>query len=82
MQIYSDADQVWNDIATWNVSLTARVWSELTNRGTSFSHTPEGAVHQHEAVHPPDLHKYTGSKEPIPEKGLGASPSYLDYPKE
>jgi hypothetical protein len=82
MQVYGDVEQAWKDIATWDVSLTASVWGELTNRGTSFSHTPDGAVHHSEEIHPPDLHKYTGSKDPIPEKGFGASSSYLDYPDE
>ena len=80
MEIYTDVDPTWKDIAKWYVRLSARDWGELTNNGTSFGYSPDGAIDMLEKIHPLDLHKYTGSKEPIPEKGFGVAPSYLDYP--
>jgi hypothetical protein len=82
MEIRTDTDQTWKEIAKWDASLTAKVWGELTHRGTSFCYIPDGAINQLAEIHPIDLHKYTGSKEPIPEEGLGAAPSYLDFPKQ
>ena len=79
MQMYSDVDRTWQELAQWDVSLTPRVWGEFTNVGTSFSYSTE-VLEREPRIQPPDLHKYTGSKEPIPESGLGAAPSYLDYP--
>ena len=79
MEIYSDLDRTWQELAQWDVVLSPTVWGELTNRGSAFSYETE-VLHREDRIQPPDLHKFTGSKEPIPELGLGAAPSYLDYP--
>jgi hypothetical protein len=65
----------------WKTMLDATLWGELTNNGTSMSYSADGTEVSHEMCNPPDLHKYTGSKEPIPAKGFDMGPSYLDFPK-
>jgi hypothetical protein len=79
--IIRDSNEKWKQIGTWEFSLDARSWGELTNRGTGCYVNPKGAPQYGEICQPPDLHKYTGSREQIPEDGFGAPPSYLDFPK-
>ncbi len=70
----------WCKGATWKVNLDKFHWSELANMGTCMSHDPVHLRIPGERLIPGDLHKYTGTKEAIPEKGFNAPPSYLNYP--
>jgi hypothetical protein len=67
--------------ATWKTVLDAELWGELTNKGTAMSYSPKGQETERGTCSPQDLHKYTGSKEPIPAEGFKAGPSYLDLPQ-
>ena len=80
MEMYTDIKQEWAEVAMWELRLSSNMWSELVNKGSSFTFHPEGVLKKMEdKIHPPDLHKYTGTKEPIPDDGLGAGTTYLDY---
>jgi hypothetical protein len=61
------------------VRLDARKWAALANDGKGFSHSPVDAKAEGDAMNPKDLHKYTGTKEPIPTQGFNAAPSFLNY---
>jgi len=82
MEIYTESHRKWTEIGKWQSCLSPAAWSELTIHGTSIGTHPIGAIEMEEQLHPPDLHKYTGTKEPIPEGGFGAGLSYLDYPDD
>lgn len=81
LELISDSNEKWKQIGTWEFSLDARSWGELANRGTGCYVNPKDAPQYSGICQPPDLHKYTGSREQIPEDGFGAPPSYLDFPK-
>lgn len=72
----------WDAITMWNVHLSPPAWGELVNRGTPLSYRPSDETPEKELLTPPNLHKYTGGKEPIPKEGFAASTSFLDYPKQ
>jgi hypothetical protein len=82
LELVSDARAGWQQVASWELPFTARDWGELANRGTSLSVSPLGSIEMESPCHPIDLHKYTGSKEPIPKEGFNAGPSFLDYPHD
>lgn len=82
LQIHTDRTKKWEKVAKWEMSLTPSAWGELTNNATSICCVEESECGiTTEKMHPPDLHKYTGTKLPIPDEGFGAAPSYLDYPE-
>lgn len=82
LHLHSSASKEWERVATWEIRLDNETWSELANVGTSMGYHPEGSVSAVRSQIPDDLHKYTGSKDPIPEQGFGAHASFLDYPKK
>jgi hypothetical protein len=81
LETQTSANQQWMRVARWEVHLDARTWGELAHNGTSMTYNHEGHDLTDEQCTPTDLHKYTGSKDPIPKEGFGAAPSFLDYPK-
>lgn len=70
----------WKTVATWSLPMMLDIWSAL-DRGGSFSRYPHESDSLDVACSPPDLHKYTGTKDEIPKNGFSAPPSYLNYPK-
>ena len=83
LEYLSSISAEWDKVATWEIQLAADVWGELANKGTSISYAPPSETEERDAVFPEDLHKYTGSKEPIPENGFAINhDSRLDYPKK
>jgi len=78
LEMFLDSKKNWVEIERWKTSLTPHYWSELVNRGTSFRIPPVESIRQESHLSPPDLHKYTGTTEPIP-KGVNFEPSCLDY---
>jgi hypothetical protein len=82
LEVETDNKQDWFPSYKWTLHLSPECWSELACVGTSMSYCQEGHRHGPFDVHPPDLHKYTGSKEPLPESGFNLKPSYLDYPEK
>lgn len=79
LEVLSTASQNWVSIGRWKMRLDARKWAALANDGSGFSHSPEDAKSDADAMNPKDLHKYTGTKQSIPERGVNAAPSYLNY---
>ncbi len=82
LEINTDTDKKWRSIAKWHFVLSAPMWSELTNNGAAIAcyEANTQSLLFKESINPSDLHKYTGSKVPIPKNGFGPShPSYLDY---
>ena len=71
----------WSKAVKWIINLDKFHWSELANVGTSISYPVRSGAPDEQLV-PKDLHKYTGTKDPIPEKGFDAAPSHLDYPTD
>ncbi len=82
LEMHVEGSPHWWPISKWRLNLTAREWSELADVGTSISYPPDGSAQPDESVSPPDLHKYTGTKQSLPTDGFGAKPSYLDYPQK
>lgn len=78
LEIYTNAKKEWIKINHWKFSLTPFVWGTLTS-GSTFTIEPENNLPMGELIYPKDLHKYTGSKEPLP-KLTDVAPSYLNYP--
>lgn len=78
----ASSDTGWRRAQTWKVGLSKYLWGELANVGTSISYYPEGSVKDEQRVVPKDLHKYTGTKEVIPDNGFDTPPSFLDFPKK
>lgn len=80
LEMHTDSKKKWQKIGRWTFRLTPSVWSELAEVGASFiCHENVIGMIQKESINPPDLHKYTGTKDPIPRGGFRAKPSYLDY---
>jgi hypothetical protein len=79
MEMYSDREPHWRKIGEWEFSLDPSVWVYLAREGGAIVCPLKGALEFGREVHPPDLHKYTGPKEPIPEQGLFPGPSYLNF---
>lgn len=52
------------------------------DKGAAIRFDPDEADPAQESCAPPDLHKYTGTKDQIPEGGFAAHDSYLDFPHE
>lgn len=85
LEVFTSTNRKWVEVAKWNFKIDPVWWGELTSKGHCFLvHEENLAATLHEqAVIPPDLHKYTGTKEPIPENGFEDSePSFLDYGKK
>jgi hypothetical protein len=81
LEIQSDSGD-WKDVADWRVPLTPEIWSELTNVGSCFTFHANKENHLLNENVPSDLHKYTGSKDKIPEGGFFAHESSLDYQQD
>jgi hypothetical protein len=71
----------WLEVTAWHLTLFAAVWSELVDNGASMSFHPNESERVQDACVPADLHRYTGTKDPIPTTGLGPHRSFLDYPQ-
>jgi hypothetical protein len=82
LELSLDGSKTWQEVATWESSLSPASWGEMANRGTAISASPRDSVSAPREVHPPDLHKYTGTKDEIPKDGFGVGPSYLAYPED
>jgi hypothetical protein len=79
LEIRSDPSR-WQNVTSWRLSLGADIWSGLVDGGVSIAFLPEGIESVLSDCIPPDLHKYTGTKDKIPKSGFGEHESYLDYP--
>ncbi|MGE8600496.1 hypothetical protein [Acinetobacter seifertii] len=82
LQALTTGSDNWVVLGMWNIHLDSMIWSELVNVGTSISYKEKKGVVQHPKTYPEDLHKYLGSKDPIPNKGFDSSPSYLNFPSD
>jgi hypothetical protein len=71
----------WGVVAEFEMPLTESVWGQMLHGGSSFQVGPEGAIDNEEALNPPDLHKYTGTKSEIPDDRFAPS-SLLVPPKQ
>ena len=80
LEMYTDVSKKWKKLAEWEFHLSPAVWSELAEVGSSFGCTEKISESiNKDSINPPNLHKYTGTKNTIPKGGFGAKPSYLDY---
>ncbi len=77
LEIYTESEREWIKVNNWKFVLIPFVWDDLTS-GSSYTIKPEYHLPTEERVYPKDLHKYTGSKEPIT-KSDKMEPSYLNY---
>lgn len=81
LEIYTDSHKAWKEIGRWDAYIRAIDWSELTSRGTSNSFHAINSIELERPIYPPDLYRFLEAKEPIPEGGYNAEPSFLDYPQ-
>lgn len=72
----------WTTLGKWIFGLNAPVWKGLV-QGGAFSTDPTDTAKKWREVNPRDLHKYTGSNEPLGKETaiVHGSPSYLEYDK-
>ena len=82
LEVETDYKQNWAASCKWTLHLPPVCWSALACKGSSISYTQDTLCHSSTGVYPADLHKYTGTKEALPENGFNSQPSYLDYPDE
>ncbi len=84
MEIFTEPENKWRQIGKWVLPLLERQWSDLTENGASFRAIMIDplVIQKDKMIYPADLHKYTGTKNPIPKGGYNAKPSYLAYPSE
>ena len=70
----------WISVASWKLSFGQRLWSTLlSGRKAVWSTAADPGGPGSETI-PADLHKYTGTRGPVPDETFVMSPSYLDYP--
>jgi hypothetical protein len=82
LELRSDAKAKWQKVAHWELDFSPATWAAMANHGTGFMFPPEGSPATLEACEPEDLHKYTGSKEPIPKENFAARHGKLNYPRK
>jgi hypothetical protein len=82
MELYTDSERRWRGIGEWEFSLDSTVWVYLVRDGGGIVTLARGGVELKRELHPPDLHKHTTPKEPMPKEGLFSGPSYLEYGEE
>ena len=80
LEMRSSAHNEWHKIAVFRKCLTEDVWVEMTRGGSSFATPPDGAIRWGTEIFPPDLHKYTGTRNELP-SGSISPPSYLVPPE-
>lgn len=81
LELYTDSKKKWVQIETWTFEINAAVWRHLLKGGTFTTWPDKHPANQFRMdTIPEDLHKYTGSKEPIPEGDLFAHDSWLKQP--
>jgi hypothetical protein len=79
LQIRFDGKKEWKEISQWKIRLTKQVWYDMAENGVSYGTSPDLKMDKKDFIHPEDLHKYTGTKEPIENERKKSGPSYLDY---
>ncbi|WP_031445651.1 hypothetical protein [Arenibacter algicola] len=82
LEIKIDDKPKWIKAAEWNYFLDEKRWLNLAERGTAYISSPKPTQTKDVSIQPADLHKYTGTKEPLPKLDLNHAPSYLDYKKD
>lgn len=82
LEIKYDEKPNWIKINDWDFKLTKRHWYDMAENGVSFGVSPNLKSEKKDFIHPDDLHKYTGTKEPIEGDERDNEPSYLDYKKK
>jgi hypothetical protein len=81
LEARSNSDPEWKRIAQWDLCLSTAAWRDLANKGRSIMYDHVGDRKARHHLEPPDLHKYTGTKDSIPKEGTTSHPSILDYPE-
>lgn len=82
LEIETDHKQNWFSACKWDIDLSPKRWSDLACVGGAMAYCQAGQQSGFCNVHPQDLHKYTGSKEPLPENDRKLAPSFLNFPKK
>ena len=80
LEVYTDHSRKWVRYDSWQHQLDEELWSHLANERGSMSASPTSRPSIVHETNPPDLHKYTGTKNELKKKTLMSEPSYLDYP--
>ncbi len=80
LEIKSESEKVYKEFDSWKYKLDSRMWVELVEEGRGFMTQSENSIEKEDSyIFPEDLHKYTGTKDKIENKGKKHSPSYLNY---
>ena len=80
LEIETEYKQNWLSTSSWCITLSPSCWKCLAIDGESMSYSQQGLEGGFCIVQPVDLHKYTGSKDPLPVEKEKCEPSYLNYP--
>lgn len=80
LEVYSEHSKKWKAYDTWKHVLHEPVWVRLANERGCMSAFPDNRPSLDSEVNPPDLHKYTGTKDDLTKIKIALEPSYLDYP--
>lgn len=72
----------WQAVTKWKTHLTKEVWYDMAENGRSYGTSPELKETSKDFIHPEDLHKYTGTKDPIEPDKKDIEPAYLNYKKK
>jgi hypothetical protein len=82
LEMRSDRSATWKKVTQWEFAMDPWLWVDLEHGKAFIFHPAEVRREQEVAVcSPADLHNYTGTKAPLPEKGGLSSmgPSHLDH---
>ena len=82
LEIEIDHKGNWLSACNWSLNLSPDTWSDLACVGNSMNYCQVGQQHGFYSVHPQDLHKYTGSKDPLQKTGMKSRPSFLNFPEK
>lgn len=66
LEMRTDASKKWMPVGEWILPLDRSAWGFMVD-GARLCSQPIDAISSETSVYPPDLHKYTGSKEPLPQ---------------
>ena len=72
----------YEKVDSWTFRLDAKSWVDMVESGRGRIASSEKNNHEKDYIMPKDLHKYTGTKEEIPNKIKKSEPSYLNYKEE
>lgn len=81
IEVLSSSEKSWVVVGEWELNMGAKMWVEMASFGRGIVCVLKESKVEYGEKFPKDLHKYTGTKDPIPTTGGMSSSSSLNYPK-